>query len=82
MFSDREFQSTIILELNECFLCSFLEKCLAVSSGVLHCRGSEKEGLVKMVNLLIYLINLDHVTSSSSVSFQAVFIWLVFQGGC
>ena len=79
MFSDREFQSTIILELNECFLCSFLDKCLAVSSGVLHCRGSEKD--VKTVNLLIYLINLDYVTSSSSVSFQAVFIWLVFQGG-
>ena len=61
----------MILELNKCFLSrvffSFLEHVLVVFSGVLYCRGSEKEDLVHMVNLLIYLINLDHVASLSSV---------------
>ena len=51
--------------LAECSL--FSEHCRAVSSGGLYFRGSEKEGLVHMVNLLIYLINLGHVTSLSSV---------------
>ena len=40
---------------------------LVMSSDVLHCMGSEKEGLVQTVNLLIYLIKFDHVASSSSM---------------
>ena len=45
----------------------FSEHFLAVSSGVLYCSGSEKEGLVHTVNLLISLLNLDRVASLSSV---------------
>ena len=38
-----------------------------ITFGVLHCMGSEKKGLVQMVILWIYLINLGHVDSASSV---------------